>query len=125
MPAAHGITLAGATTGAYFNKLHDISVDDISRESIDVTNHDSVTWSEFIPDAITNPGNITGTMQMDDFSTDPPATAVAELWTITWPGGDTWIGSGYLTTSSVTGNRGESTRMSFTIKRSGLWTFGS
>ena len=123
--AAHGITLSGATSGSYFSKLRDVSVSGITRGVIDISSHNTTTWSENVPNGLTDPGTIQVTGFLDDYDTDPPVTADAEVWTLTLPTDETWVGSGYVSEFSLTGNEGDAVTYSATIQRSGAWTFGS
>lgn len=123
----HGTTLSGGTTSAV-GKITSISVAGMTRDSIDVSNCDSTNkYREFIPGMI-DAGEISLTVSYDktllDTLIDTTIGGDAETWTITFPGGSTFVCSGFLTNFSVTGEYAGSITADLTIKLTGnpTWT---
>lgn len=127
---ADGLTLVGGTS-AWTAEITEISVDGISRTSIDVTHlavaapgantHGNML---FKPGTFSDPGSIqiSGHFNPD---TIPPIDAVPETWTVTFrtetgdSTGSILASSGFMTDFSWTGTINDKVTFSATIKRSG------
>ncbi len=76
-----------------------ISVDwsGIARESIDTTHMTTANNAKtFMPSDIYDPGEVSVEMAFNPSAT-PPITDAADEVTVTFPAGDTWVASGFLT----------------------------
>ena len=127
---ADGLTLTGATSG-WSAELTEISIDGISRPSIDVTHlavaapgantHGNML---FLPGEFSDAGSIqvSGHYDPDDI---PPIDAVPETWSVTFrtetgdSSGTILASNGFMTDFSWTGSIGDKVTFSATIKRSG------
>lgn len=121
MQQTTGITLVGGTTGA-IGEILSLDGPELTREAIESTHYGTTTARTFEPGTLYDPGEITGTLQVDTSSL-PDIAAVAETWTLTFPSGGTWAASGFMTAHQVTTSGIEDrAEASFTIRLSGAVT---
>jgi hypothetical protein len=103
-------------------KVLELDVSGIKRASVETTTLETTTAKAFMPSDLYDPGDISLTMQ---FKTDatPPINTDASAWTITWPDGETMLGSGFLTDYDITCRTEEVMTAKVTIKNTGAITW--
>lgn len=117
-----GATITFGTSG-FTAQITDISIDGIERESIDTT-HLGTTASggvgskTYIPADLSDAGEVSieGHFNPD---TDPPIEEPAEIITITFDEGATWVGTGFMTAFNFDVPLEDKMTFSATIKFSG------
>lgn len=103
MLIATGITISGATSGA-FAEVIDVIPPNRSRKSVDVT-HQLSTAMEFLPGKLVDGGTCRVKLAYDPTDV-PPIDADPEVWTITYAdsGDTTEAFTGFLTNMSPSGS---------------------
>ena len=103
-----GMTV-GFGTSSYSAELIDFSWGDISREAVETTHMGTAAAGAnefgnktFIPTKTSNPGVLSLEFHFNP-ATDIIIDAVAEVITITFASGTTWVGSGFCLSWDVTG----------------------
>ena len=94
-----GTTIVGGTGSATQSAAWEVlSIDfnDVwSREDIDFSHMETTGGKDFKPSDLYDPGTLVVTVQFDDTITLVPTPAI-EAWTVTFPGGATFICNGYI-----------------------------
>ena len=90
-----GITMTFGTS-AFTCNIIDVDAPTATRGKVDSTHQGTTTARTKIPMDLVDWDDATITMEFDP-SKDPPIGAVAETITITWPDGDGWVFTGFMT----------------------------
>lgn len=117
----HGASITFAS--GFIAKILSIDWGGISRAAIETTVLDTSGGKTFMPGDNYDPGQISVEMQFDSDAA-PPITGAAETVTLTFPDGETWAASGFLTEFEIGNvtNEGVMTANA-TIKLTGSITF--
>lgn len=120
------------TTGAsitfssgFLAKITNISWGGIARPSV-ATSHMGTAAAgagkfgnaTFIPGRIIDPGELSVELLYDP-ELNPPIAGAIETVTVTWPDGDTWAGSAFMTGFEITGPLDDAMTATATLKFSG------
>ena len=113
MSVGTGTTITGSgLTG----RITSVSWDGVTRESVDNTAMDNVSWKSFIPADLVDPG----TLQVEGFfDSGTPVFGAAGAIVVTFPGGGTWSSSGFMTDFSVSDPLEDQMTFSATFKITG------
>ena len=98
---AMGITIVFATT-AFEAEITDIRFPKLSRGSIDVTHQGSTKAREYTPTDLYDAGEFDFDFHFNP-ATSPPIDEAPEVVTITYPDGDEWVVTAFMTGYEPTG----------------------
>jgi hypothetical protein len=115
----HGTTLS---FGAFFAKLTSIRLTGVERDAVDVTNADSTTLRQYVPNDVYDAGEIEVEMLFDAAST-PPMTGAAATATITWKDLNTSTGTAFMTSFEPAGQERDAMRATARLKITDTWTW--
>lgn len=89
------------------------------RESVDFTHMESTVARAFRPTDLYDPGTVAVTAQFDATLVIVPVATETITWTITFPGGETFICNGFITSFGKALAVEEKMQQTFTIKLTG------
>lgn len=114
------ITASGSSsTQAAAWEVVNIEIQDSwTREAVDFTHLKTTGGREFKPSDLYDPGSMTVTVLFDSTTVLVPSPA-AETWTVTFPGGETFICSGFITSVGIALPLEDRMVQTFTIKMTG------
>ena len=117
-----GTTITASGSNATWAALVEVLNIDFSdlwqREAINFSHMETTGAHVFKPTDLYDPGSITVSVQFDPAAVIVPAAA-AENWTVTFPGGETFICSGFITSYGKGIPMEEKMTQTFTIKLTG------
>lgn len=117
------ITVAGnaaLVTWVSAIEVTNIDFNDIwARESIDFTHMETTGGREFKPTDLYDPGSMTVTVQFDSVLVITPVATETITWTVTFPGGETFICNGFMTNVGLALPLEDKMVQTFTVKFTG------
>jgi len=116
MQVSTGITITFDT--GFFAEILEVNGPDGSRESINTSHMGTLLAHTFTPAKLVDWGSLSVNIGFESWET-PPINSVAETVTLTFPNGDTWAFSGFMTGFSLTAPLEDKITADCTVKISG------
>lgn len=117
------ITCSGNATLATWVAATEVTnielVDLWTRESVDFTHMESTTARAFKPTDLYDPGTMNVTVQFDETLVMLPVATETITWTVTFPGGATFICNGFIVNYGKTVAVEEKMQQTFSVKLTG------